>query len=43
MKKNMNERMEYESPKMDVIKVEAEDIIITSIGDDELNMIPGRT
>lgn len=40
MKKNMNERMEYESPKMDVIKVEAEDIIITS--DDELNVQPGN-
>ena len=42
MKKNMNERMEYESPKMDVIKVEAEDIIITS-GDDELNPVPGNS
>ena len=41
MKKNMNERIEYESPKMDVIKVEVEDIIITS-GDDELNVQPGN-
>lgn len=40
MKKNMNERMEYESPRMDVIKVEVEDIIITS--NDELKVQPGN-
>lgn len=36
----MNERMEYESPRMDVIKVEVEDIIITS--NDELKVQPGN-